>query len=240
MSLHHNTERYPSQSPLTSSQNERACGFTLLELLIALAILSVLFTVVTATFGAALRSMNTFETRSQVFHSSRVAFSLFMDELQSAVLPTSSQEPHFVGISEASQTMSLDRISFDSYNFRRFPGSLPGTDPVTFDWWIEDEAIMHRESPTLFGIVEPLDIMAGPRPYTHLDFTSGIFPLTDNVQNFRLRYHDGTQWVNQWSSQVKSQLPRAVSIELTLQLPDNGDQKFSTFISLPRGNQEAF
>ncbi len=240
MSLHHKTWFSEFRSTRLCVPQEKVSGFTLIELLIALAILAVLLTLVTTTFGSALRTMNTFEARSHIFHSSRVAFSMLNDELQSIVAPTPSQKAHFVGTPDTMQAQSLDRISFDSYNFQRFPGSPAGTDPVMFDWWVEEETLFHREIPRLFGVLRPRDSPVGSRQRATLDFASGVFPLSHAVQNFRLRYYHDTQWGKQWSSQDEDRLPDAVSIELTLQLSDNDDQKFSTFIRLPRGYQEAF
>ncbi len=240
MSLHRNTWRDHSRSPRRSVPQSSTGGFTLLELLLALAILAVLLTLVTTTFGAALRTMNIFEIRSKIFHSSRVAFSLLHDELQSSVLPTPLQKTNFIGIPQTVQGRSLDGLSFDSNTFRRFPGSLPGTNPVTFDWWVENEAIFHRENPRIFGHVKSRDFPRQAGLGIPVDFTSGVFPLSHDVQNFRLRYYQDAQWVNRWSSLEKDSLPYAVSIELTLQLPGSGDQKFSTLIRLPRGHQEAY
>ncbi len=240
MSLHHKTWLSKSRATCFYEPKENTNGFTLIELLIALAILAVLLTLVTTTFGSALRTMNTFETRSQIFHSSRVAFSMLNDELQSTVVSTASQKPHFVGTPSTIQARFFDRISFDSYRFQRFPDSSAGTDPVMFDWWVEEGTLFQREIPRLFGILKPLDSPIRPRPDAPLDFASGVFPLSHAVKTFRLRYYHDTQWVNQWSSRDKDMLPDAISIELTLRLSENDDQKFSTFIRLPRGHQKAF
>ncbi len=224
---------------LSRNDKTEEAGFTLLELLIAFAILAVLLTLVAATFRTTLRSISTIETRSHIFHAGRVAFSMFNDELQSAVVSTPFQKSNFLGIPHVRQNLSLDRISFDSYNFRRYSGSPPGTGPVTFDWWVKDGLIFHRETPTLFGNVKPLEPPETVQ-FSQFELTSSIFPLSEAVKDFHLQYHNGSQWVNQWSSQGGGKLPRAVSIELTLRVPGGGDQKFSTFVGLPHGNQDVF
>ncbi len=224
-------------TPLPKSRRVDENGFTFLEILMAMAILSVLFTLVTMTFHTAMRTINIVEERSQTFHSGRVTFSLFQNEVQSAVLPSPFQKTNFVGIPQTRQGKAIDRISFDSYNHRRFPGSLPGTDPVTFDWWVEEELIFHRETPTLFGRVKPLDPLEFSQG-TQIELTSNMFPLSNKVESFELRYVKQNQWVNQWSSAGAGTLPRAVSMELALQLTNGDIQKFSTIISLPHGHQE--
>ena len=205
----------------------------------ALAILGVIVTLLVTTVRTVMSTIEVVETRSHVFHSTRLAFSIMMDELQSAVFSTGVDKPSFTGHAQRHAGRSLDRIAFDSYEFQQYPGVLPGTDPVTFDWWVADGYLLHRQIPTLFGKMKSTELPESA-PYKEFESLWDIFPLAENVQDFRLRYHDGTQWVKEWSAQGSELLPRAVSIALTLQIPGGGDQQFSTLVGLPHGNQDLF
>lgn len=215
-------------------------GFTLLELLISLAILAVIFTLVMVTVRTATRTIQTLQSRAPVFHASRLAFGVFGDTLQSAVVSTASPQGYFWGMHEMQGKVALDRMKLNAYQFRRFPGSVPGTDPLAVEWWMHEGAVFHRERPMIFGPQTRPERSTSALVDTHFDLTSGIFPLANHVQEFRLRYYDGTQWVSQWASENGENSPRAVSIDLTLQLPGGGAQTFSTFVGLSSGHQEIF
>jgi prepilin-type N-terminal cleavage/methylation domain-containing protein len=222
------------------SERTSVGGFTLLELLISLAILTVILTLVMVTVRTATRTMQTIQSRAPVFHAGRLSFGLFGDTLQSAVVSTTSPQGHFQGMHEMRGEVALDRMRLNAYQFRRFPGTLPGTDPMTVEWWVHEGAVFQRESPMIFGGMTRPDRPKSSLVDTHFDLTSGIFPLADHVQEFRIRYYDGTQWVSQWASEAVGSSPRAVSIDLTLQFPGGGAQTFSTFVGLSSGHQEDF
>ncbi len=239
MCLPNNTRSRSLRQQPDTSRICRNHGFTLLEVLIALSILAIIFTVLTVSFRTALRTITALEERSDVFHSSRLAYSLLLDELQSSADPASGQSSDFIGLHEQQRTRSFDRLVFDSYNFRRYSGGLPGTDLAQFTLWVAHDQLWQQEVPHLTGQTLPgfSTIQATKQTDLEFDFSSGIYPLANHVQEFRLRYHDGTQWLDQWSTQSTRNLPHAISLAMTLQLPGGGEQLFSTFVSLSRGHQ---
>ncbi len=214
-------------------------GFTLLELLISLFIVAIIFTVLTVSFRTTLHTIDTIEERREAFRSGRLAFSLLVDELQSTASPSFSQGSQLIGVHETRRNVSLDRMVFDSFNYRRYPGGRSGTDLAQFTLWVHQDQLLQQETPRLTGQSSSAfsALQATRDADIEFDFSSGMYPLANAVKEFRLRYHDGSQWVDQWSTHTLLQLPFAVSLAMTLKLPDGGTQTFSTFVGLPRDRQ---
>lgn len=196
----------------------QATGFTLLEALIAMAILAVIMTFVYLSFFTAFRAKSYVERRNEVyqvgnqimFHLKRELSSAFLD-----VTPAGMIEPYtyFVGVKDKWNDEPMDKLFFTTLSHVDIPlgSGIAGSDygAIGYDSQINEDKnvvyLVHRETP--FFISEPL--VQGPG-----------FVLTKSIVSFELYYFDANskQWLDAWDTRVQgtNYLPYAVLIQMVL------------------------
>jgi prepilin-type N-terminal cleavage/methylation domain-containing protein len=99
-------------------------GFTLIEILIAIAILATILTTIYASFTGTFRNIKGAESQVEVYRMARIAFERIVEDLESAyILERSSEEdqpaedndlPGFIGEDDETDGRSRDSIQFYS------------------------------------------------------------------------------------------------------------------------------
>ena len=202
-----------SFSPLTSHLSPQG-GLTLVELLVAMAIL------VTVSASAALmlrgitRAWRTGELRTERYQQARLLFDLLGRELSSSVANTRFP---MVGL-PAPEGQALREESVSDVLF--FAGILPGrTGIVERGYWVDDEGalICHDE--------EPADG----------DYDTGSGELCGHdLAGLTFSYFDGTTWSDAWDAreaEAAGRLPKAVHV--VLMLGRQRTERFETTIYVP-------
>ena len=189
--------------------NPRSNGFTLLEVLISLAIMAGIMAVIYASFSNAGRTVEQAEAKRDRMDLARTLVSKLSDDIANAYYNVSLKETVFYG---KRSTLDKDVPRFDSValttltNWRR-------SDSTEMDLWevgynFEDlpgennKRLVRREKRDLKNS-SPLE--GG----TDLE-------VTDAVAEMRLRYYDGITWQEEWDSRSTRTLPKAVEILLVL------------------------
>ncbi|MBU1911937.1 MAG: prepilin-type N-terminal cleavage/methylation domain-containing protein [Candidatus Omnitrophica bacterium] len=168
-------------------------GFTLVEILISLAILAMIVASTFTIFRSASKSWQKGETRSQRYQNARNAVSRISTEISQAVI-NSNVLCKFTG--------DKNKISFISF---------VSTDSGVFElseveYWLDGakRLLMRNDD------VEP-DYDFGT--YDHSDI------LSDNVSQLEFSYFDGLVWLDAWNSDEASGvgLPKAVKIKIRVE-----------------------
>ena len=190
-------------------------GLTLVELLVAMAILVTVTMSALLIFRGITRAWRTGELRSERYQQARLLLDLFGRELSSSIV---SVRYPLVGAKPA-DTPRLEAGSVLDELF--FVGTLPGrTGLVERGYWVtaDGELMCHDE--------EPADG----------DYATGASDVCGrDVAQFDLTYFDGSAWVDRWDARSGAaqagQLPKAVHIVLSIgrQTPE----RFETIIYVP-------
>jgi general secretion pathway protein J len=195
--------------------SRRSKGFTLLEVLIAVAIMAGIMTVLYAAFSSTASSVENAEATRDGTDLVRTLMTKLTSDIANAYVNKDMSESRvaltvFYGKSFKPDT-SDDKVRNDELylttltNWRR-PGTKE-TDLWEVGYYFKQKTdgkgsvLMRREKRELSPDFPPLE---GGTEYA----------LTDRVKSLQLRYHNGSAWVDDW--QNKSALPKAVEISLLM------------------------
>lgn len=168
-------------------------GFTLVEILISLAILAMIVASTFTIFRSASKSWQKGETRSERYQNARNAISKISAEISQAVI-NSNALCKFTG--------SKNKISFVS-----FVSMDSGVFELSeIEYWLDDsKRLLMRNNET-----DP-----------DYDFTTygNSDVLSDNVSELEFSYFDGLTWQDTWNSDQApyTGLPKAVKIKIRVE-----------------------
>lgn len=213
-------------------------GFTLIEVLIALFIGSLIFGVLYASFFQIMKSKEIAESELELYHEARVIFSRVTKDL-SSVYPRgnvymgnaeyTSKVPYFVAKLENDNNTwvrftSLSRAP--SYN-----KSDSDQAEITYYTQIVDDERSTDEKP-LYSLIRR------ENPYIGGDEEGVAYSLSDRIVFFRLYFltdddvESEDSYSDLWNSNDNLKLPKAVEINLVLKSPREEDIEFRNLIYL--------
>jgi len=216
-------------------------GFTLLEILVASAILSIVLAILYGVFSRTLTSKQIAEEQSAQSRAARIVLLRIGDDLQ-ASLPFSSENVRFVG-----QTYQTKHLPEASLSFISIGGFFLTSGGHEGDWYeVAYKLIPDPYSPTERQLVRRTRISpATPSAPENRVPEGETLPLLTGVQGLRFRFFDGRVWHDEWGKeQTRAQLPRAVEVELyltnktaTTRHKEAEVVAFSTVVDLPLASQ---
>lgn len=199
-------------------------GFTLVEVLIAVALVSFIMLMIWQTTSQSINAKKRIEKRDEVYHSARVAIDKMIQDFAQAFLLKG--EPH-LGRRQGSPVLKTvfkgesDEVSLASLShLRLFKGSKE-SEGAEIGYKIERDPD-NRDLSILFRR-ESKGIDDNPEE------GGEWIPLAEKVKKMSLEYYDGTkfEWKNSWNSESieKEQLPRAVKVTLVFAHPSDADEE---------------
>ena len=191
----------------------RRRGFTLLELLVAMAMVAVVAVSLVASLRIAFKARESAESSLDAGRSAELVMEFIRTDLQTALPPGGS-----------------------------FAGSFEGTDNTDARGADADDLVFYGVAPASVhpqganGDIKQLELTCY-QPNGSSDFvlvrrtTNNLLNpqqepydeevLCRHVSGFNCRYYDGAQWLDTWdSTQQNNSLPAAVEVTLSLQAPD--------------------
>jgi general secretion pathway protein J len=211
---------------------------TLLEVLVSIAVVSMIGTVLYGAFHGMSRARRGMEEVCDRHHQGRAALSRMARELSSAfislhipfgtatatVLP---QQTLFVG----TDSQPADRVDFTSFSHRRLRADSHESDQNELSYFAS-------RNPDSGGI----DLVRRESRYLDSDAIKGgvVQVLADNIESFDLRYLDAqtNEWVDSWDTMQAAgqlgRLPSQVWITLVLHTGDDSPPaRFETKVVVP-------
>ena len=194
-------------------------GFTLLELLVALALMVILTGALYGTYFSVMGAREKGGARIEERRELSTTLGRLHSELASAYFKKPSKNLLFV---------VEDRDSFGKQaSVLAFTGiSPPRVDPApSSDLTLIRYSIQEKEG-VLTLVRESRD------PYQDVSVKSFPYPVIDVVESFLVECYDGGKWVKSWDTALNNRLPDCVRVTVTLK----GGQVYST-IAAPRITQ---
>jgi general secretion pathway protein J len=227
---------------MVGPEHGRPTGFTLVELLIALALTSTIVTMVYGSYAAASRSLDLYGSRLACWERTSLALRLMARQIRGAYVPPSAAGA--TSLSPGSAPLSAQPAAFradtrgaggEILSFITAGGFGPRPDSPT-----PLARVLYRYDPAA-GI---LSVAWEPYAYgMESRQEPGLWrPLLGGVRRLELQFHDGRQWQSDWDSRDKGRPPHAVKIALTVIDEKDRPHEFQTAVpvgcrSTPPGRQ---
>ncbi|HEV8608228.1 MAG TPA: type II secretion system protein GspJ [Tepidisphaeraceae bacterium] len=191
------------------SRKPSQLGFTLLELILAMGMISMLAVSLYATLRVAFKARDSATSGIAPMRSANVALDLLGQDIESALPPTGLLAGAFLGQHLGDVQISQDTIEFYCI------GSSDSFDPPRSAGFRKID----------LGLIASLDgraYLLVRRITSNLLSPQEVQPeeeiLCRNVRSFALRYFDGSTWYEDWdSTQMGDILPVAVQVDLQIQ-----------------------
>jgi len=187
-------------------------GFTLLEVLIAVAIMAMIVSVIYASFGTASRNVEQAEARRDATDLARTLMAKLASDITNAYFSPSMTETFFYGKKSGSgpDAARFDTLAFTTLTNWRRPNTKE-TELWEVGYWFEEtaekngKALLRKEKRELNKDTPPLE-------------GGTDFMLTDRIKSLQLRYFNGLVWTDDWDNRSlrSAALPKAVEITLVL------------------------
>ncbi len=169
-----------------TSARQRSGGFTLVEILLAVAVLGIIVVMVYGSLWTVTRTVGDARERMELYQTARGLLWRMSSELSNAFV---SEEMDFVALkSDKPNSTDTCRLSFSSTS-----GGFgqDGKDIGRIEYYLSE------------GIL-----------YKAVD--GKTFPVVEDVDSFSLLYFDGGQWQESWDSKPGGKLPETVEMNLEL------------------------
>ncbi|MCK4648963.1 prepilin-type N-terminal cleavage/methylation domain-containing protein [bacterium] len=171
-------------------------GFTLIEILIAVAIVSLILTIIYGSYASSIDTMNYTREKMDAFSMIRLTLNRMNDELTSSFI-SSDGHLKFVGeegkvdfISSSHERIFKNSKEYDLVEVSYFTGAAEEEESL-FLWRREDRT---PDDDVLEG---------GERE-----------KLMEGLEGIEFKYYDGEEWRLEWDSKEEKELPQAVKVIL--------------------------
>jgi len=184
-------------------------GFTLIEILVAMAIASIVATMVLASFTGVMSAGQYITSQAELSHTTRFIIRSLSEDLASASTLPNNPEGFFRGNNLNRDGKQADEIFFTGFG-RRFVLPGAGSDQALISWFVVKPAdggkfiLMRGENPNI------VDVNLKKERASAID-------VTDKLVSFNLRYLSGSEWKDSFNSQSKKSEPKTVRVEFILE-----------------------
>ncbi len=214
-------------------------GFTLLEILVAVAILGIIMTTVYGVLSRTLYSKGYAEDRADMYAAGREAVLKIASDLEAALPPTPRGEIAFRTLTQSDQP-PRDAVQFSINTHSGLGAAVPQSGRATITYSLaplsdanqffivrRDEVPIVAEETGPDDGTDDLQAEEVPTPHPKISFLNDDMDCTDQrfcVVGLRFQYLDGEsgQWVADWDSTTEDHFDKLpVAVQITLYMSDN-------------------
>lgn len=202
--------RGPSQGPRVNDS-----GFTLIEVLLAMAVLAFVTTIMWGSFSQTAQSKRKLEAAQERTHTARVALMRMSRELEMAYLATETSPGAYTRtLMTSSSQATVDELSFSTFAHQRLRGGLAEGDTSVVTYYADRDPddprvtnLMRRETRRL----QAEDAKTLP---------AEAYVLCPDVARVKFTFYDykKKEWENEWNTRTPGAefLPSHIRISLTV------------------------
>lgn len=188
----------------------RSSGFTLLELLLAMAMVSMLMLSLYAGMYTAFRAQRGVTNQTEALRQAKAALDLVEQDLKSILPPGGTFAGPFIGYSGGEMAATIDCYTLGS-DFGRIASA-------TSDGMRHVQILMVQDTVPVLSRQVIRDVLAGDSSSPEEEI------LARNITGFSVSYFDGTQWTDSWdSTQQNNALPLAAELTVEVKAPTAND-----------------
>ncbi|UCD56584.1 MAG: prepilin-type N-terminal cleavage/methylation domain-containing protein [Candidatus Hydrogenedentota bacterium] len=210
-------------------------GFTLIEILVATAILAIIFSIIFGTFFYTINNAEEQQERAAIYHRASFILNNISQNVSSAYVPfggnyrgDENEKSVFLGSDVSLEDSDMDSLSTFTTNPRfGTRGIVEGTAYVSYEVasgggigeadWLRDD-----NNPLLLKCaLEHLQLKSEDEDAERVQWTQ-------NIRSLNIEYFDGSDWIQEWSYEDQGALPNAVKAELELADSNGESYAFST------------
>ena len=185
----------------------RRGGFTLLEILLALSVLSVVLLLLLSAFTGAARVRETLSSRAREFRQIRLVLDRIGTDLMSAFATSVREESAFSLREDQLSGVPAATLTFTSF---QLPDGDSGHPPA--------EIVKIRYFPRIGadGVTLELHREQSDLPFLENRIPLKESPVAEGLRGFRVEAFDGTTWVKEWPAggSPKTVMPKKVAVTL--------------------------
>jgi general secretion pathway protein J len=217
-------------------------GFTLLEILIALAIFAVIITTIYTSYTGTFRVIDETESQTEIYRIARIAMERMLEDLESVYIPKNIEDSQseddtiesfqFLGEDRSIKGKNADILRFVSRAVVSLSDQERDTGISEIIYYVkenieEGDLVLYRGDKPMFQQV------------SDIEDESGLLVLCERLESVSFTYYDeNNEVLKDWDStsiDLKNKLPKMISIALefaNISSPEN-PIKFTTNLSLP-------
>lgn len=214
---------------LTRNSHGEKCGFTLVEVLLALAILATVLTLLLSAFTGAGRGLDILTERSSEFRQIRIGMDRIGADLMGAFSSPAVETAAFTCRTDQFSGKPASTLVFTAFALPDATGVRPATDIVKIRYF--PKVGSDGKSIDLYREQSDMPLIENRIPTTESRLASGL-------SGFRVEMASGDKWTKDWPSgdagATKGRLPKKISFVLT----DSRGQEFRRTLFLPLAGQE--
>jgi general secretion pathway protein J len=200
----------PPYPPLTK-RGQKGGGFTLLEILIAVAILAIVLAAVYSTFFLSQRAIEGVDESMLKLQESRRAIDIMRCELDSALYKNTDAATFLQMQDRDIRGKQASQLSFTAFSTLR-----PGLSRISY--YIE-------ENDSKLNLMKKID-----SPYSNKE-TEGV-DIIEDLEAFTVEAKYNDKWVKTWDTDVNREIPDEIRIGLTVSI--RGKSIMLSDVSKPR------
>jgi prepilin-type N-terminal cleavage/methylation domain-containing protein len=205
----------------------RRGGFTLLEILLALSVLSVLLLLLLSSFTGAVRVREALSSRARGFRQVRLVLDRVGTDLTGAFATTAREESALTLHEDQFSGKPAATLTFTAFQLPDGDIGHPPAEVVKIKYYprIGADGVsleLHREQSDL--------------PFIENKIASRERPMAEGLRGFRVELYDGTAWVKEWPTggRPKTALPKKAAVTLV----DARGETYRREIMIPLAGQE--
>jgi type II secretion system protein J len=195
-------------------------GFTLVEVLLAMAIIVTIISIVYGSYFVISQSVKTCKARTALSQEGQKVLGLLARQIRCSYVPAADSSQQLGKEVSEQKTVTLENAK--DY----FSGGSDASGAATLHF-ITTNAFSSKQNAAvgLFEVDYKLDGKTGTLLLNHRPFVdtprstreNTWQPIAENIASIKLEFFEGHQWLSKWNFKEQEQLPAAVRINITLE-----------------------